>query len=133
MNTLQGEIIKIESHQHLSLVQVAVADCVLQALLIETPKTAAYLQTGNPIDLLFKETEVFITHATLSGQLSVTNQLPCIVTGIEQGKLLSKVQLRFAQNNITSVITSRALAQLKLTIGQQVIAMVKTNELMFGI
>ena len=132
MNTLWGEITKIESHQHLSLVQVTVAQCLLQALLIETPETATYLKTGNRIEILFKETEVFIANADLHGQLSVANQLPCVVVAITQGKLLSKIALNFAQHNITSIITTQALQQLKLTVGQQVTAMVKTNELMFA-
>ncbi|EAY27415.1 TOBE domain-containing protein [Microscilla marina] len=132
MNQLTGNITSINSQAHLSLVQVLVAQHTLQVLLIDTPQTAEYLQTGQNIELLFKETEVLLALAPLSGNISVPNQLPCTVQAIVEDTLLSKVSLDFAGYRITSVVTTPALQQMQLALGQQVVAMVKANEIMLA-
>ncbi|WP_299463683.1 molybdopterin-binding protein [uncultured Microscilla sp.] len=132
MNHLSGHITHIQSQTHLSLVQVLVAQHTLQVLLIDTPQTADYLQTGQNIELLFKETEVLLALAPFSGNISVPNQLPCTVQSITEDTLLSKVLLDFDGYQIVSIITTPALQQMQLALGQQVVAMVKANEIMFA-
>jgi len=81
-----------------------------------------------PVALLFKETEVSLAK-NLSGLISMRNRMPCTVTGIDRGKLLTKVSLDFNGHAITSVITTRSSHALSLAVGESVEGLVKANEM----
>ena len=131
MNRLAGVITDIETSNELSIVSVKVGIHMISSIIIETPETASYLQLQQPIDVLFKETEVSIGK-NLSGELSIESKLPCIVNSIEVGILLSKVKLGFNGEYIWSIVTTNSLNQLGLKINDQVLAMIKTNEIMLA-
>ena len=131
MNRLAGVITDIETSNELSIVSVKVGIHMISSIIIETPETASYLQLQQPIDVLFKETEVSIGK-NLSGELSIESKLPCIVNSIEGGILLSKVKLGFNGEYIWSIVTTNSLNQLGLKINDQVLAMIKTNEIMLA-
>lgn len=132
MNKLTGKITHIDAQTHLSLVQVQVAHQVLQVLLVETPQTAIYLQLGQTVTLLFKETEVLLAQAPLASQISVPNQLPVVVENIEKGNLLSRVGLNFAEHRLSALVLTTVLEQMPLELGQAVVALIKANEIMFA-
>lgn len=128
MNKLKGTIAAIESNRHMSLVDVAVGGDVFSATLLETPETADYLKVGNPVTLLFKETEVSLAKG-LSGLISMRNRLAATVQGMERGDIMSAIALDYCGHSITSVITTRAVARLGLAVGDAVEALVKANEI----
>jgi molybdate transport system regulatory protein len=128
MNRLPGAITAIESNRHMSLVDVAVSGETFSATLLETPETAAYLRVGNPVTLLFKETEVALAK-DLSGLISLRNRFVVTVQGIERGDILSAIKLDYAGHALTSIITTRAVARLQLAMGDKVEALVKANEI----
>jgi molybdopterin-binding protein len=132
MNQLTGTIAHIEAQAHLSLVQVTVANHTLQALLVETPQTAAYLRVGQSATLLFKETEVLLAPAPFAGSISVPNQLPAVVKSIEQGKLLSRVWVDFSGNRLSALVLTSVLQQMPLEPEQAVVLLIKANEIMFA-
>ena len=101
---------------------------LVTAIVIDTPGTAAYLQQGQPVQVLFKETEVIIAKA-FSGQISVQNKFCCTIKTVEKGKLLAKLVLDYAGASISSVITVNAVNTLALAPGDTVTALVKTNEI----
>ncbi|MDN5200111.1 TOBE domain-containing protein [Fulvivirgaceae bacterium BMA10] len=131
MNILKGEITEIESQGNLSLVKIQVGQTVLKSIVIETPATSNYLTRGNPVNVLFKETEVVIGK-DINGHISLQNQLLCTINAIEKGKLLSKLTLEYNSEKIISIITTGAVDQLSLQKGDTVMAMVKTNEIMLS-
>lgn len=99
--------------------------------MIDTPETADYLQLNNEVNVIFKELEASIaTQADLP--ISLQNQIPGSVTDIQKGELLARVTLQTKVGPITSVITAGSADKLKLTIGQEVFALIKTNELMLS-
>ena len=100
---------------------------VFSALLIESATHPEWLQTGNTIDLVFKETEVTLAK-NLSGIISMWNRMKCIILQIERGELLSKINLKFQEYIVTSAITTCAVDSLQLAIGDEVEALVKANE-----
>jgi molybdopterin-binding protein len=51
---------------------------------------------------------------------------------VKKGQLLSQLTLQFHQNVFRSLITSNAVEQLGISAGQDVIAMIKTNEIMLS-
>jgi molybdate transport system regulatory protein len=95
---------------------------------IDTPETASYLSVGAVVKMLFKENEVVIAKA-FAGQISMQNRFNCTIRSIEKGRLLSKLILNYQQHTITSLITTNAIQQLNCVVGDEVIAMVKTNEI----
>ncbi len=129
MNVLNGVITQIQSHEGISLVKAKTTkDIVFTSIVLDTSETAEYLKEGNDIKIIFKETEVIISKdAELN--ISVQNQIPCIIQSIKTGKLLSQVNLLFGETIIKSIITSNACKQLQLKENDKVMALIKTNEI----
>lgn len=127
MNKLTGKISKIQQSGAILLVDVNVDGHGFSAMLIESATQPEWLQTGNMIDLVFKETEVSLAK-NLSGIISMRNRMKCMVQHIDRGELLSKVSLQFQKYTITSAITTRSVDSLDLKVGDEVEALVKANE-----
>ncbi|WP_431217330.1 TOBE domain-containing protein [Puia sp. P3] len=61
--------------------------------------------------------------------MSVRNQLPCRITAVTEGAILCELTLSLTTtSNIVSVITRSACESLFLKENQDVIALIKTNE-----
>lgn len=131
MNIFTGIIDAIKVQGCLSLVKVNVGPTLLSAIVIDTPETAPYLQTGQSIQAIFKETEVIIGKGD-QHHISLQNKLVGQVQAIESGELLSKVTVETQVGLVTSVITTNAVRQLQLDVGTEVVAMIKTNEVMLS-
>jgi molybdate transport system regulatory protein len=128
MNQVPGTITAIESAGDISLVTIAAGPEHFSALVIDTPATAPYLQTGKAIVMVFKETEMAIGKH-LAGGLSLRNRFPARVRHIESGTLLSRVELDYRGQALQAVITTRSVAELQLAAGDEVLGLVKTNEI----
>lgn len=131
MNILKGHIDSIKVNGDLSIVKVRVGSVLFSTILIDTPETAPYLQLENQVKVIFKETEVILGVGDMSG-ISLRNKMQGKVCSIESDNLLSKVSIDTEMGKITSIITSNAVNQLKIVLGMEITAMVKTNELMLS-
>lgn len=131
MNKLKGIISQVVSDEHMSIVEMKVNEVTLKTIVIETPDTASFLQAGNEINILFKETEVSIA-TDYSGKISLQNKMNCQIRAINKGRLLSTISLDFKGTDISSVITSAAVEQLNLKVNDEVTALVKTNEIIIS-
>jgi len=109
------------------LVDVDIDGQGFSAMIIESATYPEWMQTGQLVSLVFKETEVSLAK-NLSGLISMRNRMKCTVLQIERGELLSKISLQFQKYTITSAITTRSVDMLKLQIGDEVEALVKANE-----
>jgi molybdate transport system regulatory protein len=127
MNRLSGRISGIETNGHVSLVDVAVGDDTFAAILLESPQTAPYLEAGNAVTVLFKETEVSLAK-NLSGRISLRNRIRTTVKQIVHGEILSEVLLDYHGQPLTSIVTSRSIKRLELQEGDAVEALIKANE-----
>jgi len=127
MNKLPGTISKIQQSGAILLVDVDVEGHLFSAMLIESATQPEWLQTGNTIELVFKETEVSLAK-NLSGLISTRNRMKCTIQHIERGELLSKVDMKFLNFTVTSAITTRSVDSLNLKIGDEIEALVKANE-----
>ena len=132
MNTLRGTILSIETKGNLSLIKIQVGESKLTSIIIETPQSATYLFEGNELNVLFKETEVVIGKGK-NIPISMQNKFTCKVQDVEVGALLGKLTLQHPAGVIRSVITANAIRQLDIQIGEEVIALVKTNEIMLSV
>jgi molybdate transport system regulatory protein len=131
MNILKGHIEEIKVNGDLSIVRVNVAGSVFSTIVIDTPETASFLKLKNEVKIIFKETEVIIGVGDMSG-ISLRNKIVGTVSRIDADILLSKLTLTTALGEISSIITSNAVEQLKIKLGMEVTAMVKTNELILS-
>ena len=127
MNRLRGHITRIESNDHVSLVDVDVSGDTFTATLLETPDEAPYLKVGILVEILFKETEVSLA-INLSGLISLRNRVNTTVTLVREGVILSEVVLEYRGQTISSIITTGSIKRLDIKPGDRVEALVKANE-----
>jgi molybdate transport system regulatory protein len=128
MNRLKGIITQIQKSGAIMLIDVEVDGHGFSALLIESATHPQWLLTGNTIDVVFKETEVTLAKG-LSGQISMRNRMKCNVLKVIKGELLSTILLQFQHHTIISAITTRSVEALKITVGDEIEALVKANEI----
>jgi len=131
MNRLKGKIELINSHDELLLVELNVQKTKIKAIIIGKPNDYSYLEIGNEIAILFKETEVIIlSDKTLN--ISIQNKLTCTIDSIKKGQLLSQVNLNFNGITLSSIITTTSIENLNLKTLDTVTALIKTNEIILS-
>ena len=132
MNNLSGKIKHIKNSEYLSEVSIKLENnSIFNVFLVETPQTASYLNLGQKINLLFKETEVIIS-MNLMPEISIQNQLKAKIIEIKPGKILSEITLKSAVGEIKSLLTSTVLQQMNFAESQEVLILVKANEIMLS-
>lgn len=127
MNKLPGIITQINRSDAIMLVDVDVDGQNFSALLIESAGSQPWFNKGSSVDLVFKETEVSLAKG-LKGMISTRNRLACTVVDFERGNLLSKITLKFRKYIIQSAITTRSADSLQIKTGDQIEALIKSNE-----
>jgi len=128
MNRLAGQIVAVDSHGSIALVDAVSAEQRFTAMLIGAGEEVAGWKPGMAVTLLFKEVEVSLAR-NLAGQISMRNRLAYTVVAVEQGRLMSKVLLDFRGYRIASVITTRSAQALEIAPGVTVEALIKANEM----
>lgn len=128
MNSFKGKIIQVQNSGSITMVDAEVEGHQFSAILISSEGEYDWLKTGNPVSLIFKETEVSLAKG-LSGKISLRNRIPCKVISVEKGLLLSRIELQFNGYILTSVITTRSVESLDIKNGDEVEALVKANEM----
>lgn len=127
MNKLLAQITQIQQSDSIMLVDAQIDNQVFSALLIDSLQNMQWLTVGAQVDLLFKETEVSIAK-NFSGLISFRNKIEARIAHIDSGTLLSIIRLQTDTFSFNSAITSRAVAQLQLQVGDVVTALIKANE-----
>ncbi|SEL71877.1 hypothetical protein SAMN04487910_3163 [Aquimarina amphilecti] len=132
MNVFSGHISDIQISKNLSMVSVQIDERIeLKTILVETPNTASYLKKGSAVDVLFKETEVIISKGDPSF-ISIQNKIPAVIKKCDSGVLLSKILLNTAIGDIVAIVTTEILNALVLKENEEVIVMIKANEIMLS-
>lgn len=131
MNRLKGKIELINSHDELLLIELNVQETKMKAIIIGKPNDYSYLEIGNEIAILFKETEVTIS---IDKQLNIStqNKITCTVDSIEKGRILSQVNLNFNGVPLSSIIATTSVENLNLNRQDTVTALIKTNEIILS-
>ena len=128
MNKLLGEIINIETHDSISLVKIRTKNnLIFTSIVLDTPETVDYLKLGNSVKIYFKETEVIISK-DINPNISIQNRIPCRIKSLKIGELLGQINLIYNEIEIKSIITKNACKQLDLKENDEVLALIKTNE-----
>ena len=127
MNRLFGTVSDLECEGEFSLVGIDVAGIRLSSIVLETTASSAYLAPGNPITVLFKESEVSLAVGP-EPRVSIRNRLPCEVISVTEGGILAHVVVAFAGSRMHAVISARAARELELGPGIPVYALIKATD-----
>ena len=128
MNRLSGKIENIETQNSLSFVSIKVGPTTLFAIVMETLHNSPHLKIGNPIQVIFKATEVIISTG-LVDHISLQNRLAGKIYTIESGLLMSRLLLKTEIGMLISVIPTISVNQLELKVDSEITAMIKSNNL----
>ncbi len=131
MSILEAVIEKIESVDALNIVTFACAGQKLQMMSLELPEN---IQLGVKVKLACKASSVALAKPSgdvenFCSMLSYANQLKVRVVSIEKGALLSSIVLALGSFMLESIISTAALARLDLQEEDEVVALIKANEL----
>tara|TARA_A100001037_G_C15127307_1_gene626883 strand:- start:1685 stop:2083 length:399 start_codon:yes stop_codon:yes gene_type:complete len=128
MNRLSGKIENIETKNSLSFVSIKVGTVTLFAIVMQTKQNSPHLKIGNPIQVVFKATEVIISTG-LVDHISLQNRLAGKIYTIESGLLMSRLLLKTEIGMLTSVIPTVSVNRLELKVDSEITAMIKANNL----
>ena len=128
MNRLSGKIENIETKNSLSFVSIKVGTATLFAIVMQTLHNSPHLKIGNPIQVIFKATEVIISTG-LVDHISLQNRLAGKIYTIESGLLMSRLLLKTEIGMLTSVIPTISVNRLELKVDSEITAMIKSNNL----
>lgn len=125
MNKINAFIDDIKSLQNLNIVTFSVNYHVLKMMSLDLDKK---IQKGTKVVLTCKPTSVAIAK-NFKGELSYSNQLKVTIKSITNGELLSILELAFDEFTIESIITTESQKRMKLSQGDEVIALIKSSDL----
>ena len=125
MNRIPAVITSINCNGELFFVEAQSGETPFGILLFQlNPQFRA----GSPIWLLFKESEVSVMSG-ISGESSFSNVLPARVSAIKPSTILAQVCLNTGAGEVCSIFTTRALARMALTVGEDVTVMIKASQI----
>jgi len=128
MNKIEAKIQDVIFSQGIVIVDLCTIDFNLSAMMIHVQEKPLWLKKNTKVSVVFKETEVSIGK-NFSGQISLRNRIPSIITEIEQGELMSVVWLKCGEFRFASAITTRSVVMMELKAGDTVTAFIKANEI----
>ncbi|MEV6759284.1 TOBE domain-containing protein [Streptomyces sp. NPDC051105] len=85
------------------------------------------LAEGSAVRAMMKSTEVALATGPVTG-LSIRNRLPGTVSDVAVGGAMATVKVTVDGGELTSAITKDAVADLGLTAGSPVVALIKSTE-----
>ncbi|MFG1922609.1 molybdopterin-binding protein [Cryptosporangium sp. NPDC048952] len=128
-NRFAGTVTAVTFGEVMSTVKVRVAGDreVTAAVTVEAVKDLG-LSAGSSVHVLVKSTEVAVATGAVDG-ISIRNQLPGTVTGVDHGVVMTTVKIALDEGNVlTAAITKDGAEDLSLAPGQTVTALIKSTE-----
>ncbi|WP_155056649.1 TOBE domain-containing protein [Streptomyces blattellae] len=127
-NQLPGTVVTVTPGEVMATVGVRLTGGhTLTAAITLEAVTDLGLAPGSAVHALAKSTEVSLATAPVEG-LSIRNQLPGMVTDIATGNAMATVKIGVEGGELTAAITKDAAAELALSPGTPVVALIKSTE-----
>jgi len=131
MSQLIATVKNIESVDNLNIVTFMCNDETLKMMSLDLNDT---IQIGKRVVLVCKPTSVALANPTMdhkvfSEMLSYANQIKVQISSMSVGKLLSSLKLNFGDFVLESIITTASLKRMNLNENDEVLALIKANEL----
>jgi molybdopterin-binding protein len=131
MNILQGVISGIQSTTHMSYVKVSLQGTSIRTVILETPDTLSYLRIDGKVKVLFKETEVILSKFNIDAS-SLENALSGVINKIDQGDILTRVELNTPSGKVSSIITTESFKNLNFKVSDSVFVLINSSEIMLS-
>lgn len=125
MNQINAVVSKIQSIDNLSILSFKAGECQLRMMALEVP---LLLDEGSKVTLGAKASNIAIGK-NISGQISISNQLPCIIKSINKGALVCSLKLDFQGIILESIISVDSFEVMDLVEGENALALIKSSEL----
>ena len=119
------KIIEIQNVDNLHIVKF---DFYGQTLSMMSLELKDNIQVGKEVILKTKATSIAIAK-NFSGELSYSNKLNSKIIDIQNGKLLTSIKLQTNDTILESIITKDSSLRMNLEVGDDVVALIKANEI----
>ena len=124
MNKLTVKVEAIEQVDNLHIVTCQLGCQTLKMLSLELSDS---LKVGSTIDLSVKSTNISLAK-NFTGKISLVNQLKAKVTAVDNGKLLSSIQVDVEGFTLESLVTLEASMSMELSVDDEVLVLLKGSE-----
>lgn len=124
-------IATVQEIQNSSNLNIVTFDFKGQTLSMMSLDLNAKVKVGTRVKLLIKPTHIALGK-NFNGELSYSNQLHTTIVSIENGELLSSIELKIFDTILESIITLNSSKNMKLTVGENVTAFIKASDLSIG-
>ncbi|MBD3637566.1 MAG: TOBE domain-containing protein [Crocinitomicaceae bacterium] len=131
MNKLKATVSSVKSNHGISVVQLEVSGNLIKALIVNTENEAFKVKADEEVHVLFKETEVVLAKEE-SVKVGISNKLECTVKRIEIGEILSQVEMDCQGGMIKAVLLTELVQELDVKQGDNVWALIKSNEIIIS-
>jgi len=125
MNLIPATITKIQSVEPLNLITLAFGESQLSMICLDLPHD---IHTGKCLTLTVNPSYIALAKNP-SEQISYRNQIPATIQAIQQGELLSTIQLQAYGTTLESIITTTATQTMALRVGEPVVMLIKATEI----
>ncbi|MEU6236718.1 TOBE domain-containing protein [Kitasatospora sp. NPDC047058] len=127
-NQLPGTVTAVTTGEVMATVKVRLdsGQELTAAVTVDAVKDLG-LDAGSAVQALVKSTEVSLATGPVAG-LSIRNQIPGTVAEVATGGAMAGVKVDVADGALTAAITADAAADLGLTAGSPVVALIKSTE-----
>jgi len=125
MSSLIASVLEIQNSDNLHLVKFEFNSQVLTMMSLELSED---IKVGKKVRLSVKPTNVVLAK-DISGKLSFANQIKSKIIYIENGKLLSSIDLKVSDIILESIITKESAIRLDLKIDDEVMIMIKASDI----
>jgi len=125
MNYIEAKVSDIKSVENLSIVSFEAEDTKLKMMSLSLNTK---ISLGSKVRLGVKASSIALAK-NLSGMISMSNQLPCIVESINKGELLCSIKLRFNDALLESITTLQSVIDMDINEGDEILCLIKASEL----
>jgi len=125
MSAIRAVISGIESEKNLNIVTFTFGSHQLCMMSLDL---SGDMKIGKKVLLEAKPSHIAIGMGRCE-DISYSNKLPCKITAIKRGRLVSVVALACEDTYLESIITTRSVEKMRLREGAEVSAYIKASEL----
>ncbi len=130
-NRLFGKIVDVTLGQIHAHVQILWKEIPISVIITKASCEDMHLSAGDAISVIIKGTDIMLAKS-FAGMLSARNRVKGIIKEIVLGDVLSKVFVESQGDILHAIITNTSLRDMDIHKGDEVIAIVKSTELILS-
>jgi len=125
MNHIRATISKIEQYEGVSAVFFSALGLELSMVSLELNPA---LKVGVDVKLSAKATNISLSKKT-HDDISISNQLEGVVKSIENGMILSSVNIQIEDIFLQSIISSKSASKMDIKVGDKIVVLIKASDI----